>query len=532
MLLPFILAVSAAALVSANLTVRANDALTENWLDTPVDHFPDDAKYAPHSSSTFKLRYFFSDRFYDAAAKGPIIFFDPGEDSADRFTTRFLLEESFLVLLGRQTKAIIAIVEHRYYGKSFPTADLSTDSLRFLDIAQSMADNAFWSQNVVFPGYEHLDLTSRGTRHIYMGGSYSGAKAMFARKTYPDVFFGAVASSPTAQAMTDYWEFYEAVIKYGDQTCVRKMQATIHIIDLLIDKADQAAIDALKQGYGLGGVIHTQDWLQSINGGMDAWLSQTWTPSTNNNAYEDLCGNLTLSAARQNFSSEQVASIAQLVERSGFLSSSYHQSETSAELATNILNHMQLVRPSTTSWSGSCATQDACYSTFEPKYWQSTDLAEWSWRTFRWQWCSQFGFVQPGSSYPAGKLPVVSRHLDLPFLYTICRNTYPPGKYHSLPATPDVMSYLKYGGWTVSTHRLAIVCGEVDPWRQAGPCADAAPSRQSTVSQPFVIMPGISHKGFYYGTQPSDVGVVKPKAIADAQVTVIAAVQAWLASPA
>lgn len=54
----------------------------------------------------------------------------------------------------------------RYYGTSFPTSDLSTDSLRFLDTQQSLADAAHFAQTIIFPGLESYDLTAPKTPWI------------------------------------------------------------------------------------------------------------------------------------------------------------------------------------------------------------------------------------------------------------------------------------------------------------------------------------------------------------------------------
>lgn len=69
-------------------------------------------------------------------------------------------------------------MEHRYYGKSLPTKDLSTESLRFLSTEQALADSAYLAKNVVFEGFEDKNLTAPGTPYIAYGGSYAGAQTV------------------------------------------------------------------------------------------------------------------------------------------------------------------------------------------------------------------------------------------------------------------------------------------------------------------------------------------------------------------
>ena len=101
------------------------------------------------------------------------------------------------------------ILEHRYYGTSFPTPNISTENLRFLTTEQALADQAYFSQHIKFPGMvsllastsqrtkrrtdhfaqEDQDLSSNTTAHIAYGGSYAGAYVAFLRKLYPDVYW-------------------------------------------------------------------------------------------------------------------------------------------------------------------------------------------------------------------------------------------------------------------------------------------------------------------------------------------------------
>ena len=100
------------------------------------------------------------------------------------------LQKGLLAQLAEATHGIGVILEHRYYGTSFPTPDLSTENLRFLTTEQALADEVFFAQNVVFKGLEDKDLTSDSVAYIGYGGSYAGAFNAFLRKLYPDIFWG------------------------------------------------------------------------------------------------------------------------------------------------------------------------------------------------------------------------------------------------------------------------------------------------------------------------------------------------------
>lgn len=126
------------------------------------------------------------------------------------------LQKGIVYELAKATNGVGVILEHRYYGTSFPTPDLSTKNLRFLTTEQALADQAYFSQHIKFPGLEQHDLTASKAAHIAYGGSYAGAFVAFLRKTYPDIYFGAIASSAVTDAIWDYWSYYSPVAEYGE----------------------------------------------------------------------------------------------------------------------------------------------------------------------------------------------------------------------------------------------------------------------------------------------------------------------------
>lgn len=178
----------------------------------PIDHFHNISAYEPHTNGSFPLRYWFDASHYEPG--GPVIVLQSGEDTGeDRLP---YLQDGILAQLAEATHGIGVVLEHRYYGTSFPVPDLSTENLRFLTTQQALADEAYFAQNIVFPGLEHMDLTSNTTAYIGYGGSYAGAFNAFLRVQYPDVFWGTISSSGVVEAIWDYWAYYEPVAQYGE----------------------------------------------------------------------------------------------------------------------------------------------------------------------------------------------------------------------------------------------------------------------------------------------------------------------------
>jgi hypothetical protein len=168
----------------------------------PVDHFHNESKYAPHSDDKFPLRYWFDATHYRPG--GPVIILQSGETSGVNRLP--FLQKGIVAILAEATHGIGVILEHRYYGTSFPVPDLSTKNFRFLTTEQAMADEAYFASNIQFPGLEEYgDLTAKTTPYISYGGSYAGAFSAFLRVQYPDIFWGSISSSGVTKAIWDYW---------------------------------------------------------------------------------------------------------------------------------------------------------------------------------------------------------------------------------------------------------------------------------------------------------------------------------------
>lgn len=152
----------------------------------PIDHFHNDSLYEPHSDGNFNLRYWFDATYYKTG--GPVIVLQSGEtDGTGRLG---FLQKGLLHQMAVATNGIGVVLEHRYYGTSIPTEDLSTENLRFLTTDQALADMAYFAQNVEFAGLEGKNITAPNVAYIGYGGSYAGAFVAFLRKLYPDVYWG------------------------------------------------------------------------------------------------------------------------------------------------------------------------------------------------------------------------------------------------------------------------------------------------------------------------------------------------------
>ncbi|GAA96392.1 uncharacterized protein L969DRAFT_52040 [Mixia osmundae IAM 14324] len=441
------------------------------------------------------------------------------------------LDYSWLMDVAKATGGIAVILEPRYWGKSIPVSNFTTDSMRFSSTLQSIADAKHFASNVVFAGFEGLDLTYKNAMWITVAMEYGGVKAAIARSKYPDVFSGAVAVTPTMQSIANYWQYYDAVIEYGIKDCTRAMQVSMLILDLLVDAADPAHLEAIKDGFGMTGVTHIKDVLigLAVSSGPDNFVNSFWKQNGGVDLdYAQFCSNLTAPfSARPGHSQADRAKAVELVKASGFMTDKHHEDETIDLAATWLLNWMAWFKPTGESWKGKMKTADEMWSTYDPTGWAVTDLSN-TWRPYFYSKCTEWPFFRSGFGRPeSAGLPVVSRHLDYEFMHQGCQLAFPPGKVHSIPTEPDVAAMNQLGGWSIAFDQLAIVCSKKDPWRQATPCADQAPVRNSTVQQPFVYLEDIGHNGMLSAVRPDETNVIMPESIKTAQAELLTAVKTW-----
>ena len=178
---------------TVNPVENSTYAYEARYIDVPVDHFQDSPRYEPHVHDTFPLRYYYDAKHY--LPGGPVIVLASGEASI--LERRPYLAKGIINILAEATNGIGVLLEHRFYGDSIPTADFSTESLRFLTTEQAVNDAAWFAQNVAFPNV-NVTAGKGGTPWIIYGGSYAGAFAAIARKTFPDVFWGTYQLQSTS----------------------------------------------------------------------------------------------------------------------------------------------------------------------------------------------------------------------------------------------------------------------------------------------------------------------------------------------
>lgn len=75
-----------------------------------------------------------------------------------------------------------------------------------------------------------------------------------------------------------------------------------------------------------------------------------------------------------------------------------------------------------------------------------------------------------------------------------CTLAFPPGKYNTVPDSPDIGRWNAYGGLNFSADRLAFIDGNHDPWLDGCYHSNLGPQRYSSDLHPaYLIVDGGHH---------------------------------------
>ncbi|KAJ2998878.1 hypothetical protein NUW58_g182 [Xylaria curta] len=238
-----------------------------------IDHFPHNSRYVPHAKGTFKQRYFVETSYYKP--DGPVFLYLGGEGSIDGDTH---LDASLIEQFVKRFNGIGVVLENRYYGTSFPFNTSTTDELLYLTTEQVIADFDLFARKAKLPGVGN-NIHAPSTPWILYGGSYPGALSAFTIKRYPKTFYAAISSSGVIHGQLEYPQWYDPIQKLAPQDCVTSVNDIIDKMDLLVQSNNRAAIQELKEIFGLGALEDIRDFAQTIAfpiGGPFYYKSYTW----------------------------------------------------------------------------------------------------------------------------------------------------------------------------------------------------------------------------------------------------------------
>ncbi|KAI0784229.1 peptidase S28 [Abortiporus biennis] len=472
---------------STDKVAAATPSFPQYNFTQPLDHFS-------NTGFTFQQRYWVSDRHY--VPGGPVFILDSGESSG--IPRLAFLDTGIVDILTSATGGLGIVLEHRYYGSSVPVANFTTDSLRWLNNEQALADSANFMANVKIPNITQ-DITAPKTPWIYYGGSYAGARSAHMKVAYPDIVYGAIASSGVTFATIDDWQYYDIIRQFAPRDCIKILETAVIEVDELLSNSN--TLPTIKAFFGLGNVTHVEDFASVLSFPLGGWQNKNWDPAVGDNSFAEFCDAL----GTPNNTKVQIAK--------------------GISISADVVKFANYINSTVSSQCSPPNTQDDCFGTFDPAAYQDTSLRA-TWRLWQFQVCTQWGFFM--TAPPDPKVPrIVSNFLTLDYAKMICEPNfaYPPGSHFVVPPLPNITDVNSRGGLNIAADRLAIIDGQEDPWRPNTPHSDDAKKRPDTPLRPFKLISGAVH---HYDENGLSNHTAEPPTIRNIHQQEVAFVKAWL----
>ncbi|CAD6187977.1 unnamed protein product [Caenorhabditis auriculariae] len=453
------------------------DAAVAGTFQQKLDHF--DAS----NIGTFDQRYWYNNQWYKDG--GPAFLMLGGEGPEDPYWVSTSSLE--WTTIAQQQGAWVFDIEHRFYGQTHPTRDMSTDNLKFLSSAQAIEDAADFikAMTTKFPQLANA-------KWVTFGGSYSGALAAWTRVKHPELVFAAVGSSGPVQAEVDFVEYLEVVqnsITRNSSACAASVTSGFNQVAQLLQTP--AGRQTLKTTFNL---------CQSLNINDANNIKYFW--ETVYSPYMEIV----------QYSGDSAGEFATQLTISHAICR-YHLNDNS-----NTLQKMKQVNDYFNMASGYFGCNDIDYNGFI-EFMKDTSYGDaQSDRAWVWQTCTEFGYYQSTDSTKSG--PWYGGVNNLPVQYYIDECTAIYGSAYnsdSVKAAVDQTNKYYGGRDNLTTSRIVLPNGDIDPWHALGKLT----SNSSDIVP--VVINGTAHCADMYGTSPHDL-----QSLTDARKLIASTLDGWL----
>uniref|UniRef100_A0A7S3HC00 Uncharacterized protein n=1 Tax=Spumella elongata TaxID=89044 RepID=A0A7S3HC00_9STRA len=438
------------------------DAVVDNF--APVEH---QQKWAGEGQ-----RYWINRQFWGGVGF-PVLVFIGGEgaESCNRLTSRM-----YAYNLAQEHRAMLVDVEHRFYGESYPTADMSTSNLKYLSADQALADLA----RII--GHIKSDFKTKDSKVITIGGSYPGNLAGWFRLKYPSVTHGSIASSAPVIAQTNFPEYMDvvgqALIHFSGQKCFDAFESAAEKVASYINAGDYTRLET---DFKTCSKISSTNDLKVLLGDLMGNVQGTIQYNNEHNGVmnaTDICATMTAST-------------------------DYYANFVSLQALYRTANGQEC---EDASWADTVA-----YLSNPTK--DSTNAG----RPWTYQTCNEFGYYQTADSQTQ---PFRSwKWLDLQFSRDICY-----AAFNGWTSDPQVeWINQNYGDIHIAGTNIAFPSGTIDPWHALGVQNSTAALLPQPTEQS-VFIEGTAHCADLYAPANSD-----PESLKYAREVIRSLVSKWLA---
>ncbi|XP_050530554.1 putative serine protease K12H4.7 [Daktulosphaira vitifoliae] len=448
--------------------------ITDEWFEQKLDHFN------PIDNRTWKQRYQINTEYYKEG--GPIFLMIGGEGEI----SALWMTNGAWINYAKEFNALCIQLEHRFYGKSHPTDDMSSENLVYLSSEQALADIAQFIVDIKI----QLNI-SASSKWIAFGGSYPGSLAAWLRMKYPHLVHAAVSSSGPLLAKLDFYEYFkvveDALFGYKPE-CVTQIKNANQMLSKLVTSDKNT--NYINKKFKLCDPL-------DISKKKDV-----------SNLFETLAGNfaevvqynkdnrLSVTTERRKLTLETLCDI--MIDESRHSPLDGYAAVNSKFLSVNNL---------------SCT--DYTYDNFIRNYrnvsWNSESAA--GGRQWTYQTCTEFGFYQTSNQ----EEHVFGNKFPIDFFIDMCSDIYGKKYNAELLSKGIKRTNMMYGELNIKENRVIYVHGSVDPWHALGITETKIPNTAA------IYINGTAHCANMYPPASTDL----PQ-LTKARITIRAFLNEWL----
>ncbi|KAG6009282.1 hypothetical protein E4U21_002886 [Claviceps maximensis] len=435
---------------------------------------------------TFSQRYWYNAEFY-AGPGAPIIVRGPEEGQGwDGFTSNYTQSGIF----GQTNGAAVVTIEHRYWGKSSPYANLTVQNLQHLNLDNAVQDLVYFANNVVFPFDPKRTSSPDKAPWVLTGCSYAGAVSAWVHRVAPGTYWAHHCSSAVVEAISNLWRYYEPVKMAMPKNCSTDVVAVVKHIDQVLSTGQEKAMYDLKRKFGLEALSHNSDFASVLLLALWDWQGTDFADTGTNPFYQfcDYVENIFPETKHHQLPGPEGVGLEKAINGFGRF-----YAEVKVPGYCNNYRY----------WKGESNSSVSCfdYSNKDFAFYHDTSVGNAASRQWQWLLCNEpLEFWQVKAPPGIVDTGLVSKFVDIEYQRMQCAKYFPrEGNFtYGLNAGRSVDTVNKWTrGWTVDKplKRIMFTSGELDPWRPATVSADARPGGRlrSTPDAPVWVIPGAAH---------------------------------------
>ncbi|XP_053672451.1 putative serine protease F56F10.1 [Anopheles nili] len=414
----------------------------------------------PTNPATWQQRYYVNDQFFNASNPNtPVFLMIGGEGEA----TAKWMHQGAWIHYAEKHGALCFQLEHRFYGKSQPTPDLSTKNLAYLTSEQALADLAYF----IVAMNEKYNLHPHEHRWIAFGGSYPGSLAAWLREKYPSLVHGSISSSGPLLAKIDFIEYYDTVTRslarYSTD-CVDAVASAVKQVDTLLKHmiGQRTLNDKFKLcdpvEKSVGNPLDVASLFEAIASNFAGVVQYNKDNSPHATVtIDEICDVM--------MNQTMGAPVSRLAKVNLMLL------QSSNETCLDYLYDKTVQQMQNTSWESPTAS----------------GARQWTYQT-----CNEFGFYQTSNNASS----LFGDHFPAEFFVRQCADIYGARFGADSLARAVYRTNTNYGALDPATTNVLYVHGNIDPWHRLGL------TESNDIHMPTILIDGTAHCANMY--EPSD----------------------------